>query len=85
MRLRMMVLAVLMAGVLLVPASASAQAPSATITDPVPITATGPAGTFVGQFNFDRFARRSGQLVALGTVTGTFTPTGSRKAAQSST
>lgn len=41
----------------------------------LPITGTGPLGTFVGSFDIQRFAVQGGQLMAIGTLTGELTNT----------
>jgi hypothetical protein len=80
MRLRMLVLAMLVAGLFVVPASAQAAKPppSATITDPIAITAPVAStvfgtGTFTGTFDLQPFASQGGQLVAVGTLQGQVT------------
>jgi hypothetical protein len=40
---------------------------------PLPVSGTNAFGTFTGNFTLQRFAQRSGQLRAVGTLTGTFT------------
>ncbi len=53
----------------------AAAAPPATNAVTVPVTGTGPLGAFAGAFEITRFAVQNGQLVALGTLTGTVTNT----------
>lgn len=72
-------LALLISILLLVPFStgmAQAQPPASGLTIPITGTFTdalGGAGSFVGSFNLQRFAREGGQIVAVGTLTGTLT------------
>jgi hypothetical protein len=79
MKLRLTVLAALAAilSALVVPvAPAAVQAqPAAATPVAVPVTGTigNLAGTFAGTFNLTRFAVQNGQLVAIGTLTGTLT------------
>src|SRR5688572_6315701 len=75
MKTRLMVLAVLVA-MLASFAFAPTQTASAQVA--VPITGTftdalGGTGTFVGSFEIERFVARGGQLLAVGTLTGTLT------------
>jgi len=42
----------------------------------LPVTGTGAAGTFLGNFTIDRFVASGGALNAVGTLTGAFTPVG---------
>ena len=67
----------------LAPMSAAAAAPSvpsaASPAQNIPVTGTFPAspgGTFAGTLNISRFAVQNGQLVALGTLSGTVTSAG---------
>src|SRR5690242_18622399 len=67
----------------LAPMSAAAAAPSApSAASPaqnIPVTGTFPAspgGTFAGTLNINRFAVQNGQLVALGTLSGTVNSAG---------
>jgi hypothetical protein len=64
----------MLAGMLLAPQqAANAKQPPATDLT-APVTGTGPAGeTFQGLLTIDRFASQGGELVAVGTLTGTLT------------
>lgn len=44
-----------------------------TALSPINVGGTNALGTFAGQFSIQRFANQSGQLVAVGSLTGTFT------------
>jgi hypothetical protein len=72
-RLRLLLAAVMLGTLFLVPATVSAARPSAAgITAPVTGTVDG-VGSFAGQFNLTRVTGRHGQLVGIGTLTGTVT------------
>ena len=58
------------AGAATQPATATAAAPTVAGV-PVPINFTGALGSFAGTFNVTHFAVQNGQLVAMGTLTGT--------------
>jgi hypothetical protein len=72
MKLRVMTVAVLVA---LLASFAFAPARPAAAQVSIPITGSGPLGTFVGAFDIQRFAVQGGQLVAIGTLTGELTNT----------
>jgi hypothetical protein len=57
------------------PLSAAAAAPAPPPGLSVPITGTGPGGTFTGVFDLQRFAVEDGAVVATGLLTGTLTTT----------
>ena len=65
------VVAIVCAATIAPSATAAPPAPNANL--PIPITGTLPVlgGTFTGTFNLERFAAQNGQLVAIGTLTGT--------------
>ena len=67
-RLRLLLAAVMLGTLLLVPATAQA-AGSPTI----PVTGSGPTQTFTGSLTIDRFVRQGGQILAVGTLSGTVT------------
>jgi len=72
-RLRMLIAAAMLGTLLLVPATAHAAPPTASSVS-APVTATVPGVlSFVGSFDVTRFAVQNGQLVAIGTLTGTVT------------
>ena len=77
-RLRMLVAAAMLGTMLLVPATVNAAVPQAAaptanpISVPVSGTVAG-VSSFVGQLNITRFAVQGGQLVAIGSLTGTLT------------
>jgi ABC-type amino acid transport substrate-binding protein len=78
-RLLPLVLGALIAAFLL-PAAVAAQPPSAgSVTRPITGTIDG-GGTFVGTLEITRFANRTGDIVALGQVTGTATTTSGSQA-----
>ena len=56
-------------------ASATVAAPPSRTSDPIsiPISTTLPTGTFTGTIDITRFIAQNGQVVAVGTLTGTFT------------
>jgi hypothetical protein len=54
------------------PAQAPAAAPAVAGVN-IPINVTNTLGSFLGNFNVTRFAVQNGQLVAIGTLTGTVT------------
>ena len=56
------------------PSTAPQPAPAQQVAG-IPITGSGPNSTFSGVFNITKFAVRSGQLVAVGTLTGQLTNT----------
>jgi hypothetical protein len=74
-RIRLILAAVMLGTLMLVPATAQAAKSSATL----PVTGTGIttlAGapvTFAGQLTIDRFVRQGGQILAIGSLTGTVT------------
>jgi hypothetical protein len=57
------------------PAIVSAQQPAKPSALNIPITGTGPNGTFSGTFQLQKFAVEQGQLVASGILTGVATTT----------
>jgi hypothetical protein len=72
-RLRMLLAATMLGTLLLVPATANAAPPSpAGVTQAVTGTIAN-GGTFTGVATLTRFAVQNGQLVAIGTLTGTLT------------
>ena len=73
--LRLPILALALAvGTAFTAAPASAAQPAATASAvTVPITGSGPNATFSGVFTLTRFANQSGQLVAVGTLSGVVT------------
>ncbi|MFL5727415.1 MAG: ABC transporter substrate-binding protein [Chloroflexota bacterium] len=71
-KLRLLLAAVMLGTLFLVPATASAARPGQAVS--VPVTATAPGvASFVGSFDVTRFAVQNGDLVAIGTLTGTVT------------
>jgi hypothetical protein len=71
-KLRLLLAAAMLGTLLLVPATASAAPPATGVT--VPISGTvADVSSFVGTFSLDRIAVRNGELVALGTLSGTLT------------
>lgn len=72
----LVMLAALACAIFVAPFSAAA-APSAQVVDPtvIPISGTIPdiGGAFDGTFDLNRFVVRNGELLALGTLTGTLT------------
>ena len=72
-RFRMLLAVVMLGTMFLVPATASAAAPTATgLSTPVSGTVAG-VSSFVGTFDLTRVAVRNGQLVGIGTLSGTLT------------
>jgi hypothetical protein len=71
-KLRLLLAAAMLGTLLLVPATASAAPSGSGVTVPISGTVAG-VSSFVGQFELDRVAVRDGDLVALGTLTGTLT------------
>ena len=71
-RFRMLLAAVMLGTMLLVPATASAARPAPAVAIPVNVTVPG-VSSFAGTFDLTRFAVQNGQLVAIGTLTGTAT------------
>ena len=71
-RFRLLLAAVMLGTLFLVPATASAAKPAPTLSTPVAGTVAG-VTSFVGTFDINRFAVRNGELVAVGTLSGTLT------------
>lgn len=71
-RFRMLLAAMMVGTLLLIPATASAAKPASAVSIPVTTTVPGVA-SFDGVFDLTRFAVRNGELVAIGTLTGTAT------------
>jgi hypothetical protein len=61
----------LIAPAMVTSAAAQPQAPAALT---IPVLGTGPAGTFTGTFQLQRFVTRDGTLMASGLLTGTVAP-----------
>lgn len=55
------------------PTGAHAQSAAGTTGLNIPVSASNTAGSFLGNLNITSFANQNGQLVALGTLTGTVT------------
>lgn len=73
-RLTALFVAFTISGGMLLTAGAAAAAPPAVNINDIPVTGTFPGGgTFDGTFDLTRFAVQNGQLVAVGTLTGTLT------------
>ena len=72
-RLRLLLASAMLGTLLLVPATAASAAPTANALNiPVSGTVAG-VSQFVGSFGITRFAVQNGQLVAVGSLTGTLT------------
>jgi hypothetical protein len=71
-RLRLLLAATMLGTMLLVPATANAAPPAPAVAVPVNVTVPG-VSSFTGTFDLNRFAVQNGQLVAIGTLTGTAT------------
>jgi hypothetical protein len=65
----------MLAGMLLAPTQAAQAKPPQVTGLSVPVAYTSADGSFVGTFDIDRFVSQGGELVAVGTLTGTATNT----------
>jgi hypothetical protein len=72
-RLTALFVVLAMNGTMLLSASAASAAPPAPDVDSIVVGGTSSTGTFAGTFDLNRFAVQNGTLVAVGTLTGTFT------------
>ena len=74
-RIRLILAAVMLGTLMLVPATAQAAKSSATlpVTGSGITTVLGAPVTFAGQLTIDRFVREGGQILAVGSLTGTVT------------
>lgn len=74
-RLTALLVVVAMNGTMLLTAGAASAAPPAPDVDSIVVGGTSSTGTFAGTFDLNRFAVQNGALVAVGTLSGTFTNT----------
>ena len=74
-RLTALIVVLAMNGTMLLSAGAASAAPPAPDVDSILVGGTSSTGTFAGTFDLTRFAVQDGALVAVGTLTGTFTDT----------
>jgi hypothetical protein len=74
-RLTALFVVLAMNGTMLFSAGAASAAPPAPDVDSIIVGGTSSTGTFAGTFDLTRFAVQNGALVAVGTLTGTFTDT----------
>jgi hypothetical protein len=74
-RLTALFVVLAMNGTMLLSAGAASAAPPAPDVDSIVVGGTSSTGTFAGTFDLNRFAVQNGALVAVGTLTGTFTDT----------
>ena len=74
-KLSALVVTVAMSSTMLAFTAASPAVAQTTDPNAIPIEGTFPGGTFVGEFDIDRFVARNGVVYAVGTLTGDLTNT----------
>jgi hypothetical protein len=72
-RLTALFVVLAMNGTMLLSAGVASAAPPAPDLDSIVVGGTSSTGTFAGTFDLDRFAVQNGALMAVGTLSGTFT------------